>query len=55
MSTRFEDMFYSADAQGVKKPPNVVSFFRWIIDFLTADFQQRASFFAGFALGIRIG
>ncbi|OBZ75799.1 FUN14 domain-containing protein 1, partial [Grifola frondosa] len=55
MSSRFENLFYTKDASGAKKPPNVVSLFRWFIDFLTADFQQRASFVAGFALGLRIG
>ncbi|KAI8998509.1 FUN14 family-domain-containing protein [Trametes punicea] len=54
-ATRFENLFYTRDATGAKRPPNVGSLFRWIIDFLTADFQQRASFVAGFALGLRIG
>jgi len=27
----------------------------WVVDFLTADFQSRASFVAGLALGLRIG
>ncbi|KAI0375038.1 hypothetical protein BV20DRAFT_934451 [Pilatotrama ljubarskyi] len=54
-ATRFENLFYRKDATGAKRPPNVGSLFRWIIDFLTADFQQRASFVAGFALGLRIG
>ncbi|OCH95029.1 hypothetical protein OBBRIDRAFT_768631 [Obba rivulosa] len=52
---RFENLFYSRDATGVKRPPNVGSLMRWLTDFLTADFQQRASFIAGFALGLRIG
>ncbi|KAI0362261.1 hypothetical protein OH77DRAFT_1389225 [Trametes cingulata] len=54
-ATRFENLFYTKDATGAKRPPNVGSLFRWIIDFLTADFQQRATFVAGFALGLRIG
>ncbi|KAI0709382.1 FUN14 family-domain-containing protein [Earliella scabrosa] len=54
-ATRFENLFYTKDAAGVKRPPNVGSLFRWIIDFLTADFQPRASFIAGFGLGLRIG
>ncbi|OSX65045.1 hypothetical protein POSPLADRAFT_1038908 [Postia placenta MAD-698-R-SB12] len=54
-STRFENLFYTKDAAGRTKAPNVGSFFRWVIDFLTSDFQQRASFVAGFALGLRIG
>jgi len=56
MATRFENLFYTKDPHtGVSKPPNVASLFRWIIDFLTADFQQRASFVAGLALGLRVG
>ena len=55
MASRFENIFYTTDAAGRRKAPNVGSLFRWITDFLTADFQQRASFIAGFLLGIRIG
>lgn len=55
MATRFENLFYRQDAQGVQRPPSLVSAVRWLIDFLTADFQQRASFVAGFALGLRVG
>lgn len=55
MASRFENLFYTRDAFGNKKPPNVLSLWRWIVDFLTADFPPRASFLAGFALGLRIG
>lgn len=55
MATRFENLFYTVDAQGAKRPPNVASLLRWFVNFLTADFQQRASFIAGFALGLRLG
>lgn len=55
MASRFENLFYRVDDQGVKRAPSVGSLVRWIIDFLTADFQQRASFIAGFALGLRVG
>ena len=55
MSRKFEDLFYTTDAQGARHPPNVASLFRWIVDFLTADFQPRASFIAGFILGLRLG
>jgi len=56
MSHRFEKLFYSTDkATGGRRPPTVVSLWRWLVDFLTADFQSRASFIAGLALGIRIG
>ena len=53
--SRFENLFYTKDALGVSRPPNVASLFRWLFDFLTADFQPRASFVAGFALGLRLG
>ncbi|CCL98434.1 uncharacterized protein FIBRA_00431 [Fibroporia radiculosa] len=54
-SSRFESLLYTKDASGQKRAPSVGSLFRWLIDFLTADFQQRASFIAGFGLGLRIG
>ncbi|KAI1794498.1 FUN14 family-domain-containing protein [Ganoderma leucocontextum] len=53
--SRFETLFHTKDASGVSRPPSVASLFRWLIDFLTADFQPRASFVAGFALGLRVG
>ncbi|KAF8201658.1 hypothetical protein BJ912DRAFT_1019555 [Pholiota molesta] len=40
---------------GESRPPNVTSLWSWLVDFLTADFQPRASFIAGFALGLRLG
>ncbi|KAF5357852.1 hypothetical protein D9756_001655 [Leucocoprinus leucothites] len=55
MSSRFENLFYTRDALGHPKPPNVLSLWKWLVDFLTADFQPRASFIAGFALGLRVG
>lgn len=55
MSSRFENLFYTTDARGTKRAPSIGSLFRWIVDFLTADFQQRATFIAGFGLGLRIG
>ncbi|TFK42681.1 FUN14 family-domain-containing protein [Crucibulum laeve] len=54
-ASRFENLFYTKDATGSTRPPTVVSLWHWIIDFLTADFQPRASFIAGFVLGIRVG
>ncbi|KAI0273681.1 FUN14 family-domain-containing protein [Gloeopeniophorella convolvens] len=53
--TRFENLFYTQEANGVRRPSTVSSLWRWLVDFLTADFQPRASFIAGFALGLRIG
>jgi len=55
MASRFENLFYTRDALGHKRPPTISSLWRWVVDFLTADFQPRASFIAGLALGLRIG
>ncbi|KAH0827078.1 FUN14 family-domain-containing protein [Lanmaoa asiatica] len=55
MGSRFENLFYTTDVVGNKKPPTVRSIWKWIVDFLTADFQPRASFVAGLALGLRVG
>jgi len=56
VGSRFESLFYSTDAiTGNKKAPSVYSLWSWLLDFLTADFQQRASFLAGLALGLRVG
>lgn len=55
VTSKFENLFYTKDAKGVSGPPTVTSLFRWLLDFLTADFQQRATFIAGFALGLRVG
>ncbi|KAF5330836.1 hypothetical protein D9619_005800 [Psilocybe cf. subviscida] len=55
IGARFEDAFHSKDASGQSKPPTVLSLWNWTINFLTADFQPRASFVAGFVLGLRIG
>ncbi|KAN0076976.1 FUN14 family domain containing protein [Tylopilus felleus] len=55
MASRFEDLFYTTDVLGNKKPPTIGSIWKWMVDFLTADFQPRASFVAGFALGLRVG
>ena len=57
--SRFSDKFYtsSTDASGkeIRRPPTVYAAVRWLIDFLTADFPPRATFVAGFALGLRVG
>jgi FUN14 domain-containing protein 1 len=55
MSARFENMFFTKNPDGTMKPPSLYSLWVWAVDFLTADFQQRASFIAGLALGLRIG
>ncbi|KAF8350794.1 FUN14 family-domain-containing protein [Amanita rubescens] len=55
MATKFEDLVYVRDACGKGGPPTPASIWRWLINFLTADFQPRASFIAGLALGLRLG
>ncbi|PFH50670.1 hypothetical protein AMATHDRAFT_144591, partial [Amanita thiersii Skay4041] len=55
IATRFENLFYTTDAIGQRRAPTIGSVWKWLIDFLTADFQPRASFIAGLALGMRIG
>ena len=54
-AARFENLMYTTEANGIRQPPSVYSLWRWLVDFMTADFQPRASFIAGFALGIRVG
>ena len=55
MASKFENIFYTTDKNGSKKPPTISSLWILVVDFLTADFQPRASFLAGLALGLRIG
>jgi FUN14 domain-containing protein 1 len=57
---RFEGMFYTTrtdSVTGVKtsSAPTVPGVWSRLVHFLTVDFQQRASFVAGLALGLRIG
>ncbi|KAF8575803.1 hypothetical protein K439DRAFT_1641101 [Ramaria rubella] len=53
-ASRFENLVYT-EVNGIKRPPTVFSLWRWLVNFLTADFQPRASFLAGMMLGLRIG
>ncbi|KAJ6630689.1 FUN14 family-domain-containing protein [Mycena sp. CBHHK59/15] len=56
MGTRFQSLFYTRDPKtGATAPPTIYSLWTWLVDFLCADFQPRASFLAGLALGLRIG
>jgi FUN14 domain-containing protein 1 len=56
VGSRFENLFYITDAAtGVKRAPTVYSLWSWLVNFLTADFQPRASFLVGLALGLRVG
>ena len=51
---RFENLFYRTE-NGVRRPPTIGSLWNWLISFLAADFQPRATFAAGVVLGLRIG
>jgi len=53
----FERAFYSepVESSGSRNPPSFSSLWKRFINFLIADFQQRASFIAGFTLGLRVG
>lgn len=53
-ASRFENLFYRTE-NGVRRPPTIGSLWNWLISFLAADFQPRASFAAGLVLGLRIG
>ena len=53
-ANRFENLFYRTE-NGVRRPPTVGSLWSWLINFLAADFQPRATFVAGLVLGLRIG
>ncbi|KAH8082296.1 FUN14 family-domain-containing protein [Filobasidium floriforme] len=55
LGSRYEALFGSKTAEGKVAAPTIDGVYRWMVDFLTANFQQRASFIAGFALGIRLG
>ncbi|KAG8861144.1 hypothetical protein FRB96_003094 [Tulasnella sp. 330] len=56
VSSRFEETFYSTPAPGeAPRPPTVMSLWNWLVDFLAADFPPRATFLAGFVLGLRLG
>lgn len=55
MASKYERLFYTTDANGIRIAPTIVSLWRGLIDFLTADFQPRASFVAGMLLGLRLG
>ncbi|KAF8654213.1 hypothetical protein AX16_003739 [Volvariella volvacea WC 439] len=55
VATGFENLFYMTEENGTRRAPTIGSAWRWLVDFLTADFQPRASFVAGLILGIRLG
>ncbi|KAI9637992.1 FUN14 family-domain-containing protein [Dioszegia hungarica] len=51
ISSKYDETFGTRTSSGIRAP-NVKGAYNWIVDFITANFQQRASFLAGFALGI---
>ncbi|KAG9046765.1 hypothetical protein FS837_003695 [Tulasnella sp. UAMH 9824] len=57
LNSHFEKRFYeqSTTPGGKAKPPTVKKVFNWLVNFLMADFQPRATFLAGFLLGLRVG
>jgi FUN14 domain-containing protein 1 len=56
MASRFEDRFATEEPGGTtRRAPTVYLLWKCVVNFLVADFQQRAAFVAGFALGLRVG
>ncbi|KAI5450481.1 hypothetical protein NCC49_003102 [Naganishia albida] len=63
LSSSYENTFGSLPSSGSslapgetkRRLPTVTGAVNWFVDFLTANFQQRASFIAGLGLGLRIG
>ncbi|KAJ7632517.1 FUN14 family-domain-containing protein [Roridomyces roridus] len=56
VGSHFEHRFYATDPKtGSKAPPTIYVVWKSLVDFLTADFQPRASFMAGLVLGLRVG
>ncbi|WVN86606.1 uncharacterized protein L203_101774 [Cryptococcus depauperatus CBS 7841] len=55
IGTRYDSAFGTKTATGGYKGPTVGRVWTGLVDFLTSNFQQRASFLAGLALGIRLG
>lgn len=55
LAGRYDSAFGTLTAEGGTKSPTVAAAWQWLVDFVTANFQQRASFIAGLVLGIRLG
>lgn len=55
LGTKYEKAFHERIAEGSSGPPTVLSLWNWLVDFLLADFPPRATFIAGFTLGLRLG
>jgi len=52
---QFNRAFYVTDEGGVQRAPTIITVWKWFKEFVLADFQPRASFVAGFMLGLRFG
>ena len=55
VGARYNKYFATPDETGKEVAPTVGRLFGWLINFLTADFAPRATFLAGFMLGLRVG
>ncbi|RSH93867.1 hypothetical protein EHS25_006517 [Saitozyma podzolica] len=55
LSSRYDSAFGTSSAAGGRKAPTVGGVWSAFVDFLTANFQQRASFLGGLVLGLRLG
>ncbi|KAL7424182.1 hypothetical protein Q5752_001768 [Cryptotrichosporon argae] len=55
LTSRYDSVLGTKTPTGEVRAPTVGGFFNGIVDFLSANFQQRATFVAGFVLGIRLG
>ncbi|KLT41498.1 hypothetical protein CC85DRAFT_235845, partial [Cutaneotrichosporon oleaginosum] len=55
VSKSYDGAFASTNAKGEVVYPTPQGLLNGFIDFLTANFQQRATFIAGFILGLRVG
>ncbi|WVQ98960.1 hypothetical protein IAU59_006092 [Kwoniella sp. CBS 9459] len=55
LGSRYDSAFGSKTSAGGYRGPTVGGVWNRIVDFLTSNFQQRASFLAGLVLGLRLG
>ncbi|EIW70165.1 hypothetical protein TREMEDRAFT_23604, partial [Tremella mesenterica DSM 1558] len=55
LAGKYDETFGTPSASGNKATPTIQAAWNWFVDFVTANFQQRASFIAGLVLGIRLG
>ncbi|BEI89912.1 uncharacterized protein CcaverHIS019_0212740 [Cutaneotrichosporon cavernicola] len=55
VSKSYDGTFANTDENGQVVYPTAQGLLNGFIDFLTANFQQRATFVAGFLLGLRVG